>query len=160
MAIIREYQKQDIPALTEIWNTIIEEGNTFPQTDFLTREQAEEFFAQQSFTAVAEEDGEVAGLYILHPNNVGRCGHQANAGYMIRPLARGKGIGELLVKHSLEKSKALGFQLLQFNAVVKSNVHAIRLYRRLGFIEIGTVPHGFLMKDGTYQDIVLFYHTL
>ena len=84
--------------VTEIWNTIIEEGNTFPQTDLLTPEQAEEFFAQQSFTAVAEEDGEAVGLYILHPNNVGRCGHIANAGYMIRPSARGKHIGELLVK--------------------------------------------------------------
>lgn len=160
MAIVREYKTQDIPALTKIWNTIIEEGNSFPQTDFLTPEQAEGFFAQQSFTAVAEENEEVVGLYILHPNNVGRCGHQANAGYMIRPSVRGTGIGELLVKHSLKKSKALGFQLLQFNAVVKNNVHAIHLYRKLGFIEIGTVPRGFLMKDNTYQDIILFYHTL
>lgn len=160
MAIVREYQDRDIPTLMKIWNTVIEEGKSFPQTEPLTREAAEEFFGQQSFTAVAELNHQIAGLYILHPNNVGRCGHQANAGYMVHPSARGKGIGELLVSHSLKKGRELGFQLLQFNAVVKSNVSAIRLYRKLGFVEIGTVPRGFFMKDNTYQDILLFYHTL
>lgn len=160
MVSIREYQDKDIPMLTKIWNTIVEEGNSFPQTDYLTLEQAVDFFAEQSFTGVAEADGAIAGLYILHPNNVGRCNHQANAGYMVLPAYRGKGIGELLVVHSLDKGKALGFQLLQFNAVVKSNIHAIHLYHKLGFVEIGTVPLGFRMKDYTYQDIILFYHIL
>lgn len=160
MAKIREYQSQDIPALMEIWNIVIEEGLSFPQTELLTKTEAESFFAQQSFTAVMELDGKVEGLYILHPNNIGRCGHQANAGYMVHPSARGKGMGELLVSHSLQKGRELGFQLLQFNAVVKSNEYAIRLYRKLGFVEIGTVPGGFLRKDNTYQDILLFYHTL
>lgn len=158
--LIREYQKQDLPALTDIWNTVIEEGTSFPQTELLTPKQAELFFGEQTFTAVAELDGKVAGLYILHPNNVGRCGHQANAGYMIPPESRGKGIGEHLVTHSIQQARLMGFRLLQFNAVVKTNTYAIQLYRKLGFIEIGTVPQGFLSKDNTYQDIILFYYSL
>lgn len=50
--------------------------------------------------------------------------------------------------------------MLQFNAVVENNVHAGHLYKRLGFVQIGTVPNGFLMKDGTYQNICLYYHEL
>ena len=47
-----------------------------------------------------------------------------------------------------------------WNEVVENNIHARHLYERLGFVEIGTVPRGFRMKDGTYQNIVLYYHTL
>jgi ribosomal protein S18 acetylase RimI-like enzyme len=32
---------------------------------------------------------------------------------------------------------------MQFNAVVSTNVHAIELYRKLGFVTIGTVPDAF-----------------
>ena len=32
---------------------------------------------------------------------------------------------------------------MQLNAVVSTNVHAIELYRKLGFVTIGTVPEAF-----------------
>ena len=60
----------------------------------------------------------------------------------------------------MTQAKKAGFKLLQFNAVVENNVHARHLYKRLGFVQIGTVPNGFLMKDGTYQNICLYYHEL
>ena len=56
--------------------------------------------------------------------------------------------------------KELKFRILQFNAVVKSNVGAINLYEKLGFVKLGTIPEGFLNKDNTYEDIILFYHKL
>ena len=114
----------------------------------------------QSFAAVAEENGEVIGLYILHPNNEGRCGHIANASYAVERGARDRGAGEALVRHCLKTAAALGFRLMQFNAVVKENHRALHLYEKLGFQRIGEVPGGFLMKDGHYADIVLFYYVL
>ena len=51
----------------------------------------------------------------------------------------------------------LGFRLMQFNAVVAANVHALHLYERLGFTQLGRIPQGFLMKDGHYEDIILLY---
>ena len=114
----------------------------------------------QSYTAVAEEDGKVYGLYILHPNNVGRCGHICNASYAVSSDARGKHIGEQLVLDCLKKGKELGFRVLQFNAVVESNTHARHLYERLGFTQLGTIPGGFRMKDGHYENICPYYHEL
>ena len=102
----------------------------------------------------------ISGLYILHPNNIGRCGHIANSSYAVKSSKRGNNISEELVKHSLKKAAELGFGVLQFNAVVKSNAAAIHLYKKLGFVEIGVVPKGFLNKDNKYEDIVLFYHSL
>ena len=61
---------------------------------------------------------------------------------------------------SLEVGRQLGFRVLQFNAVVESNVHARRLYERLGFIQLGTIPGGFRMKDGRYENICPYYRAL
>lgn len=146
--------------MTELWNRVVAEGRAFPQTEALSAEEAARFFAGQSFTGVAETGGQLAGLYVLHPNNVGRCGHLANASYAVRDGFRGLHIGERLVRHSLAKGRELGFGVLQFNAVVASNLPAIRLYEKLGFVRLGTVPGGFLNREAVYEDIILFYHVL
>ena len=157
---IRKYNDKDLPAMIAIWNEVVEEGIAFPQEEALTEESGRNFFASQSLSAVAEENGRIFGLYILHPNNVGRCGHIANASYAVSSDARGKHIGEQLVTDCLKKGKELGFRVLQFNAVVESNVHARHLYERLGFKQLGTIPGGFRMKDGHYENICPYYHEL
>lgn len=160
--IMRAYEPADLWAAILIWNQVIEDGVAFPQLEMLDETSGPTFFASQSFTglAVDEVTGEAVGLYILHPNNVGRCGHISNASFAVRRDQRGRGVGELLVRDCLDKARELGFRLMQFNAVVAANAPALHLYEKLGFIRLGTVPGGFLMKDGHYEDIVLFYHTL
>jgi L-amino acid N-acyltransferase YncA len=155
--IVREFRQEDLPALIDIWNTVIVEGNAYPQLTELNERSAEALFSSQSYTGVAAEGEEVLGLYFLHPNNVGRCGHIANASYAMRKDLRGKGVGELLVRDSLAKGRELGFKLMQFNAVVSTNYSAIHLYEKIGFKRIGVVPGGFLLKDSTYTDIILYY---
>ena len=157
---IRAFSPADIEAANEVWNEVVEAGVAFPQTEKLNRETGLAFFQSQSFTGVCEDKGEILGLYILHPNNVGRCGHICNASYAVASRARGLGLGEALVRHCLEKAKELGFGILQFNAVVSSNTPALNLYRKLGFTQLGTIPGGFLMKDGSYQDIIPHYKKL
>jgi len=99
-------------------------------------------------------------MYILHPNNIGRVGHIANASYAVDRNHKGHHIGELLVKDSLSKAKKTGFRIMQFNAVVDSNIHALHLYQRLGFTDLGIIPKGFLLKNGTYDDIHVMYRNL
>lgn len=160
--MIRKYEKEDFPELIRIWNQVVEDGVAFPQEECLDEVSGAEFFAQQTYTAVAEdkETGKIYGLYILHPNNVGRCGHICNASYAVDRDARGLHIGEKLVKDCLVQGKTHGYGVLQFNAVVASNTHARHLYERLGFTQLGTIPGGFRMKDGTYEDICPYYHVL
>ena len=77
--MIRAYAPQDVARMIEIWNEVVADGVAFPQEEPLNEETGAAFFAAQSHCGVAEVDGQVVGLYILHPNNVGRCGHIANA---------------------------------------------------------------------------------
>ncbi|MDF2908787.1 MAG: acetyltransferase [Herbinix sp.] len=155
--VVRGYKQEDIPSMTEIWNRVVDEANAFPQTERLNLEEAERFFLGQTFTAVAVHGDEVVGLYILHPNNIGRCGHIANASYAVGSGHRGQRIGENLVLHSLVKAKEYGFKLMQFNAVVSINHTAIHLYEKIGFTRLGVIPKGFLLGDGSYSDIILYF---
>ena len=157
--IIRAYQDTDLPAMNQIWNEVVEDGVAFPQEDFLNAETGKAFFAEQTYTAVAEDTdtGNVLGLYILHPNNIGRCGHICNASYAVDSRYRGLHIGEKLVRDCIAQGPKFGFRILQFNAVVASNTRARRLYEKIGFHLLGVIPKGFLMKDGTYEDICPYY---
>ena len=157
---IRKYNENDIEAMVRIWNNVVEEGISFPQEECLDMNSARAFFSSQSCCAVAEDNGSVVGLYILHPNYSGRLGHIANASFAVDCACRGKHIGEKLVSDCLAQAKKLGFNILQFNAVVESNVHARHLYERLGFKQIGTLPKGFRMKDGSFENICLYSHEL
>lgn len=157
---IRKYNNSDIPTMIKIWNEVVEEGVAFPQEETLDPETGKTFFDAQTYCGVAVENGRVFGLYILHPNNIGRCGHIANASYAVDSSCRGKHIGESLVADSLVQAKAFGFGVLQFNAVVETNIHARHLYERLGFVQLGVIPNGFRVSDGTYRNICPYYHEL
>lgn len=157
---IRKFENRDIPFMLKIWNEVVEDGIAFPQEELLDEISGQAFFESQSYTGVAVEKDVIVGLYILHPNNVGRCGHICNASYAVSSAVRHQHIGEKLVQDCLVKAKELGFRVLQFNAVVESNIHARHLYERLGFVQLGVIPGGFRMKDGHYENICPYYHTL
>ena len=155
--IIREYRSDDLKQMINIWNEIVDEGIAFPQEELLNTETGEQFFASQSYCGVAVEGDKVFGLYILHPNNVGRCGHICNASYAVASYSRGKHIGEKLVLDCIKTAKEIGFKILQFNAVVETNIHARHLYERIGFSQLGVIPDGFRMKDGHFENICPYF---
>ena len=159
---MRRITSEKVHEAVMIWNKVVEDGVAFPQTEPLDDDTGAEFFAAQDYTAVAfdTDTAEVVGMYFLHPNNVCRCGLICNASYAVRSDMRGKHIGELLVTDCLKKAKELGYKILQFNAVVATNTSALELYKKLGFVQLGVIPGGFLMKDGHYEDIIVHYHTL
>ena len=162
--VIRAYEEQDLPEMIHIWNEIVEEGIAFPQEELLNDQTGKQFFSSQTYSAVAvdrdSDSRDICGLYILHPNNVGRCGHICNASFGVSSRSRGMHIGEKLVRDCLKQGALHGFKVLQFNAVVASNTHARHLYERLGFVSLGTIPKGFRMKDGHYEDICPYYYEL
>ena len=68
---VRKYEKKDIPALMRIWNEVVEAGQAYPQEEFLTEQTAEEFFAAQSFTAAAEDNGEAGCTFSTRTTSAG-----------------------------------------------------------------------------------------
>lgn len=153
------YSSADLPKMTSIWNEVVTEGIAFPQLETLDEQSGTEFFGSQTYCGVAKnaDNGEILGLYILHPNNVGRCAHISNASYAVSSQSRGMGIGEALVRDCLAQARKCGFKILQFNAVVRTNTAARHLYEKLGFTQLGVIPKGFFIKDEHYEDICPYY---
>ena len=147
--VMKEFAEEHLPEMTEIWNDVVEEGISFPGDKALSEKEALKMFREQASTVCATLNGEVVGVYILHPNNFGRCGHIANASYAVRKDC-----------HCLENAREKGFRGLQFNAVVATNQAAIHLYESLGFHKIGTIKDGYHLKNGSYEDIHIFYYYL
>lgn len=157
--MVRDYEERDLSQVRQIWNRIVEDGNAFPGDTPLTESEMAEFLRAQTHVGVAEHDGKVVGVYILHPNNIGRAAHIANASYGVAETARGLGVGEALVRDSLSRLQRHGFTGLQFNAVVATNTAAIRLYEKLGFTRVGVIPKGYRAKDVGDTDIIIYYHS-
>lgn len=128
---VREFNENDIQAANEIWNEVVEDGVAFPQEECLTEKSGLEFFKSQSYTGIAydEETGDIVGLYILHPNNVGRCGHICNASYAVKSTQRGKQIGEILVTDCLKKQRksvTVYFNLMPLSQLINMHLNYIK----------------------------------
>ena len=89
---IRPYTADDIKAMVRIWNEVVEAGDAFPQVTPLTEQNADEFFSAQTATMVADVNGIIFGMYILHPNGIGRCAHIANASFADTDIVGSSGI--------------------------------------------------------------------
>ena len=88
-------------------------------------------------------------MFVIRPNQPGPGSHVANASFAVRADRRGLGLGRRMGEAALELATELGYSAMQFNIVVSTNVHAVRLWRSLDFDIIGTVPDGFRLPDGT-----------
>ncbi len=134
----------DGDALWTILHAVLAAGDTYTWAPETSREDALALWHPPGgHTVVAHRDGQLAGTYLLKANQPGLGSHVANCGYMVAPDARGGGVGEALCRHSLDLARSLGFRAMQFNAVVSTNLGAVRLWERCGFAIVGTVPGAF-----------------
>jgi L-amino acid N-acyltransferase YncA len=124
-----------------IFHETVASGDTHVFPSESSRDEALAYwFSKSHHPFVAWDGSRVLGTYFLRPNHPGRGSHVANASYMVLAGARGKGIGSLMCKHSLEQARQLGFSAMQFNLVVSTNDRAVRLWKRHGFQIAGTLP--------------------
>ena len=157
---LKPFVKEDEAQMFLIFQNVVESGCQFPYEENSIEEFHRHFFSPGSQVySCCSGDEVIAGFYIK-PNFTGRSNHISNAAYMIKNLYRGKGIGTLLVKASLYFAKQLGFTAMQFNMVLSQNFPAIKLYQKLGFNIIGTIPKAIRHQDKNYQDGLIMHRTL
>lgn len=158
---LEPYCQKDENQLYDIYHNVVDTGGQFPYECNSIQEFHHRFLEAPSRVYVCHSSaGEVAGGFYIKPNFRGKESHIANAAYMVKNTYRGQGIGTLLIKASLHIAKDLGFQVMQFNQVFSQNTSAIKIYRKLGFSIIETIPQAIRYPDGTYQDAYVMYRTL
>lgn len=112
------------------------------------------------FTYVAESGNTIVATAYLKPNAIGLGDHICNAGWMVAPSAGGQGIGRRFAEYVIAEAEWLGFTGMQFNAVVSTNITAIRLWESMGFEIVGTVPAAFRHTSAGLTSIHVMYRSL
>jgi RimJ/RimL family protein N-acetyltransferase len=157
---LRLFSQVDEEQLYIIFRQVIDAGNQFPYQSNSKEEFHQHFFGPKSQVYVCNTStGEIIGGFYLR-TNPGESNSVANAGYMILEAERGKGVGSLLIKASLHLAKEQGHTAMQFNLVLSKNSGAIKLYKKLGFEIVDTIPAGVRNRDGSFQDGYMMYRDL
>ncbi|HZS89073.1 MAG TPA: N-acetyltransferase [Chloroflexota bacterium] len=159
--VIRKAQPADAEAIWHIFHAVVAGGDTYAYDPDISREQAlATWMAPGVLAYVAEQDGQVAGTYILKANQPGLGAHVANAAFMVAPEARSRGIGRVMGEHCLAEARRLGFRAIQFNLVVSTNQAAVVLWQKLGFQIVGRLPGAFNHRQLGYVDAYVMYRSL
>ena len=144
--IIREFAERDWPQVWDIVRAVVRAGDTFAYDPAMTEEAARQIWIEpppgRTVVAVSEDD-RVLGTAKMGPNRPGPGRHVSTASFMVAETARGLGVGTALCRYALDWARHHGYAAMQFNAVAETNIAAVRVYQRLGFEIVGTVPRSF-----------------
>ncbi|WP_335985609.1 GNAT family N-acetyltransferase [Glycomyces sp. MUSA5-2] len=160
---IRDARPEDWPAVWAFARPVIESGEHFVWEPGTPEDRLRAYWIEKEPPAsalVAEVDGRVAGIAEIHPNQPGRGAHIANAGFMVDPAVRGRGLGRALGEAALARAKADGFAAMQFNAVVATNTAAVELWHSLGFRTLALLPATFRHPSKGLVDMHLMFREL
>lgn len=157
--------QRDIEPLKALYRVIVEEGNSYPHDRFPDHDDFMDYWFRGKSTVAAyvpdrERAAGMAGAFYLKPNWPGRAKHVANAGFIVVPEWRNKGLGRLLGATMLEYAKRLGYRSVIFNLVFSENRTARRLWEDLGFSPLGVIPNAVRKNDGSYQDATIMFRSL
>ena len=141
---VRPARDEDREAIAGILHPVLRAGETYAlPRDWNPQEALAYWFLPGHEVFVAEDDGTIVGTYFLQANQRGGGAHIANCGYITDGDAAGRGVATAMCTHSLRWAAQRGFRAMQYNFVLSSNERAVRLWKRMGFSVIGTIPEAF-----------------
>lgn len=144
MTEIRPATHDDADAIWDLLEPVFRSGETYAVDPKISRDPALDYWmAAPRACYVAEIAGKVVGTYYLKTNQPGGGDHVCNCGYVVDPAARGQGVAQAMCLHSQDAARAFGYRAMQFNFVLASNAGAVRLWQKLGFRIVGTIPQAF-----------------
>jgi ribosomal protein S18 acetylase RimI-like enzyme len=162
MVVISEATADDWPLVWGLLEPVFRSGDTYAFPRSITAEEARDaWMAAPKATYIAKDDaGILVGTYYLKTNFPGQGSHVCNCGYVVAESARGRGFASAMCIHSQEQARAAGYRCMQFNFVASSNTVALRLWQKLGFSIVGTLPEAFLHPSLGYIDAFVMYKKL
>ncbi len=122
-------------------------------------EHWQQWLANTPSFGVFDGTGRLSGIAALVMNRHANLAHWATLGAMyVTPALRGSGAAEALVAAALNEAVARGLEQVRL-AVNADNARALRVYRRMGFVEYGREPAG-VRHAGIDHDVLLMVRVL
>lgn len=162
MPNIRRFRTEDWAQLWPLLQTTFASGDTYAYAPDSSEEEIHKTWIEAPLaTYVAcSDDGAILGSYMLKANQPGLGSHVCNCGYVTAADARGQGIASAMCEHSQAEARSFGFRAMQFNLVVSTNTGAVRLWQKLGFDIVGTLPGAFKHRQLGYVDAHVMFKQL
>lgn len=135
----------DVPAIVDIYNQAVADGNATADTTAVTRASREVWLQEHPPDRypvfVAEQRGALAGWCSLSAYRPGRLAlrHTAEISYYVERSSRAAGVGSALISHAIESCPSLGLKTL-FAIVLDINPNSPRILEKFGFAEWGRLP--------------------
>jgi GNAT superfamily N-acetyltransferase len=159
--VTRASEDRDWPGIWKVFREVISHGDTYSYPPYMSEDQAKDAWIRKGCRAyVVRDRDEVVDTPTIRTNTPGLGDHVANAGYMVHKDYRGRGIAQAMCSFSLKEAKRLGYEAMQFNFVVASNVLAVEVWKKMGFKIIGTVPRAFRHAKLGPTDVHIMHHSL
>ncbi len=158
---IRPAKDADWQGIWNIFRDVISHGDTYTYAPDFTQEEAKNIWVNNDCHGYVVTHGDaIVGTFTIRTNKPGFGSHIANAGYMVDKAHRGQGIAQAMCSYSLKEAKKLGYDAMQFNFVVASNTPAVKLWQKMGFKIVGTVPKAFRHSKLGMTDVHIMHRFL
>lgn len=158
---IREMKADEFSLIWPIFEPIIREGKSYSYAPDLSFEQSREIWCAPEKTPFVALDAERAvGTFYLRANQLGLGDHIANGGFMVAPGQCGKGYGTAMGEAMVKEAKQRGYHGMQFNFIVQDNEPSLRIWKKLGFTVVGTVPDAFRHSEKGLMPVHIMYKAL
>jgi len=152
---IRPIALADIEAFAALTDLVMRERRYMAFLEGFPIDEAAAFVARnlrlRNPQLVADDAGRVIGWCDIRRETIPVYAHCGHLGMGLHPDYRGKGLGERLIRASLDAARAAGFERIELS-VYGENTRAAALYRRVGFVHEGTRVRG-KKVDGQYDDV-------
>ena len=160
---VTEATEADWPGIWEIFSAVVQGGDTYSYAPDTTEALAREVwigkgkYGTGAHCFVVRDGGKVVGTYSLRRNHYGLGSHVANAGYMVHPDYRNRGVAKAMCLHSMQEARRQGCLSMQYNYVVSTNDTAVKLWQAMGFTIIGVSPKSYRHKQHGLVDIYIMH---
>lgn len=158
---ISPYSPNDADALWDVLGPEFQAGETYAIDPYISKADAIDYWTGQSNKAfIVRAKSQVVGTYYLRPNYDGGGAHVCNCGFMVIKDARGMQVGRFMFEHALDLAANQGYLAMQFNFVISTNEHAIKLWQSEGFEIVGRLPKAYLHPKAGYVDALVMHREL
>lgn len=156
--LIRDAQESDLPAIVDIYNSMIPGRMVTADTEPVTVDDRRTWFKEhkKGFRPlwVAEEDGNILG-WLSFQSFYGRPAYHATVevSVYVSPDRRRQGVGIRLLNKAIEHSPSIGVKTLM-GFIFAHNEPSLKLFEKFGFEQWGYYPR-IAELDGVDRDLVI-----
>lgn len=161
--LIRNATAYDAEGILSNLKKVREETNfllTYPDEKRFSLEEEKSFLSKKEESAAEVQLCALVGDVIVGLAGVGPIGarekicHRAELGISIEKDYWSLGIGSALTAACIECATKAGYRQLELEVVADNRI-AIALYKKMGFVEYGRNPRGFVLRSSGYQELIL-----